>query len=149
MKRGKPVSALRKQSPIHLLEQNCKLMEGSQGEDPSGSVGKEPACHAGDTGEVGSTPGSGRALRNTWDIGWFLSWEDPLEEGITTHSRILYWRNPWTEEPGRLQFKGLQSRTWLSDWAHRQTCNVCHKHIFLKHLDKQWLNLKYLVKFIF
>ena len=40
-------------------------------------------------------------------------------------------------------------RTWLSNWARRQTYNVCHKHIFLKHLDKQWLNLKYLVKFIF
>ena len=29
--------------------------------------------------------------------------EDPLEEGMTTHSRILAWRIPWTEEPGGLQ----------------------------------------------
>ena len=32
-----------------------------------------------------------------------LSWEDPLEEGMATHSNILAWRIPWTEEPGRLQ----------------------------------------------
>ena len=32
----------------------------------------------------------------------FLSWEDPLqEEEMATHSRILAWRTPWTEEPGR------------------------------------------------
>ena len=30
-------------------------------------------------------------------------WEDPLQEGIATHSRILAWRIPWTEEPGGLQ----------------------------------------------
>ena len=28
---------------------------------------------------------------------WSLSWEDPLEEGLATHSRILAWRRPWTE----------------------------------------------------
>ena len=32
-----------------------------------------------------------------------LSQEDPLEEGMATHSRILVWRIPWTEEPGGLQ----------------------------------------------
>ena len=32
-----------------------------------------------------------------------LDWEDLLEEGLTTHSGILAWRIPWTEEPGRLQ----------------------------------------------
>ena len=32
-----------------------------------------------------------------------LGWEDPLEKGMTTHSSILAWRIPWTEEPGRLQ----------------------------------------------
>ena len=29
--------------------------------------------------------------------------EDPLEEGMATHSSVLAWRTPWTEEPGRLQ----------------------------------------------
>ena len=32
-----------------------------------------------------------------------LGWEDPLEEGIGTHSSILAWEIPWTKEPGRLQ----------------------------------------------
>ena len=29
-----------------------------------------------------------------------LGWEDPLEEGVATHSNILAWRTPWTEDPG-------------------------------------------------
>ena len=38
-----------------------------------------------------------------------LCWEDPLEKGMTTHTSILAWRIPWTEEPGWLQSMGLQS----------------------------------------
>ena len=37
-----------------------------------------------------------------------LGWEDPLEEGMATHSNILAWRIPWREEPGGLHSKGLQ-----------------------------------------
>ena len=37
-----------------------------------------------------------------------LGWEDPLEEGMATHSRILAGEIPWTEEPGRLLSMGLQ-----------------------------------------
>ena len=37
-----------------------------------------------------------------------LSWEDPLEKEMTTHSNILAWKIPWTEEPGGLQSMGLQ-----------------------------------------
>ena len=37
-----------------------------------------------------------------------LGWEDPLEEGMATHSSILAWRTPWTEEPSGLQSTGLQ-----------------------------------------
>ena len=37
-----------------------------------------------------------------------LSWEDPLERGMATHSSILAWRIPWTEEPGGLQSMGSQ-----------------------------------------
>ena len=37
-----------------------------------------------------------------------LSWEDPLEEEMATHSSILAWKIPWTEEPGRLQSMGSQ-----------------------------------------
>ena len=38
----------------------------------------------------------------------FLVWEDPLEEEMTTHSSILAWKIPQTEEPGGLQFMGSQ-----------------------------------------
>ena len=37
-----------------------------------------------------------------------LGWEDPLEKGMATHSSILAWRIPGTEEPDRLQYMGLQ-----------------------------------------
>jgi len=37
-----------------------------------------------------------------------LGQEDPLEEGMATHSSILAWRIPWTEDPGRLQSMGSQ-----------------------------------------
>ena len=36
-----------------------------------------------------------------------LGWEDRLEKEMATHSRILAWRTPWTEEPGGLQSAGL------------------------------------------
>ena len=37
-----------------------------------------------------------------------LGQEDPLKEGVATHSSILAWRIPWTEEPGKLRPIGLQ-----------------------------------------
>ena len=51
---------------------------------PAGSDGKESACNTGDQGLI---PGSGRAL----------------EKGMATHSSILVWRIPWTEEPSGLR----------------------------------------------
>ena len=47
-----------------------------------------------------------RAMWETWVRS--LGWEDPLEKGKATHSSILAWRIPWTEEPGRLQSMGSQ-----------------------------------------
>ena len=66
--------------------------------------GKESTCNAGDMGLI---PGSVRS--------W--GWEDPLEKDMATHSRILAWQMPWTEEPGGLQPMGLKSLTltWLSN----------------------------------
>ena len=52
---------------------------------PDGSVGKESACNAEDLGQ-----------------------EDPLEKGKATHSSILAWRIPWTEESAELQSMGSQ-----------------------------------------
>ena len=39
---------------------------------------------------------------------WSLDWEDPLEKEMATHSSILAWEIPWTEEPGGLQSVGSQ-----------------------------------------
>ena len=39
---------------------------------------------------------------------WFLGWEDPLEKEMATHSSIIAWRIPWTEEPGRWLSLGSQ-----------------------------------------
>ena len=46
------------------------------------------------------------AVQETWVQP--LGQEDPLEEGMATHSGILAWRVPWTEEPGELQCTGSQ-----------------------------------------
>ena len=51
-----------------------------------------PACNAGAAGDLGLIPGLGRSL----------------EEGMATHSSILAWEIPWTEEPGGLQSMGSQ-----------------------------------------
>ena len=45
---------------------------------------------------------------------WSLHWEDSLEEKMATHSSILAWRTPWTEEPCGLQSMGSQSQTLLN-----------------------------------
>ena len=45
-------------------------------------------------------------MQEMWDLS--LGWEDPLEEGMMTHSSILAWRISWTEEPGGLQSIGFQ-----------------------------------------
>ena len=44
-----------------------------------------------------------------------LGWENPLEKGIATHSSILAWRIPWTEEPGGLQ--SMKSQRVGHDWV--------------------------------
>ena len=49
-----------------------------------------------------------------------LGWENPLREHMATHSSILAWRIPWTEEPGGLQSLGLHRvRHDWSNWAHQ------------------------------
>ena len=46
-----------------------------------------------------------------------LGWEDPLEKEMAIHSSTTAWKIPWTEEPGRLQSMGSQSRTQLSNFT--------------------------------
>ena len=94
---------------------------------PGSSTGKESACNAGDPSSIpgwGRSPGEGRdyplqysgaslvaqtvknppVMRETCVRS--LGWEDPLEEGMATHSSILAWSIPWEEEPGGLQSIG-------------------------------------------
>ena len=49
-----------------------------------------------------------------------LGWEDPLDEGLTTHSSILVWRIPWAEEPGGLHSMGSQE----SDMTEQLTLSL-------------------------
>ena len=60
----------------------------------------------------------------------FLCWKDPLAEGMATHSSILAWRIPWTEEPGGIQSIGSQrvKHEW-SDLACMFRQQVCFKGI--------------------
>ena len=100
----------------NVFKKNKSCVYGSRG-FPDSSVGKESACNAGDPSLI---PGSGRslgegtgyplqdswaspvaqlaknlpAMQETWVRS--LGWEDPLEKGKATHSRILAWRIPWT-----------------------------------------------------
>ena len=53
---------------------------------------------------------------------WSLGWEDPLEKDMVTHSSILAWKIPWTEEPGRLQSVG--SQRVRHDWATNTFTNT-------------------------
>ena len=105
---------------------------------PGSSAGKEATCNAGDPG---STPGSGRypgegvgyplqysraslvaqmvknppAVRETWVQS--LGWEDPLEDGMATHSSILAWRIHMDRGAWRATVHGSQSQTRLSNWT--------------------------------
>ena len=57
-----------------------------------------------------------------------LSQEDPLEKEMATHSSILSWNIPWTEETGRLQSKGTQRvrHDWVtSTHAHEKLSIIC------------------------
>ena len=57
---------------------------------------------------------------------WSLGQEDPLEEGMATHSGIPAWRIPWTEEPDRLQSIGLQKV------GHAWSDRACmHMHVYI------------------
>ena len=69
---------------------------------PGRASGKEPAYQC--------------RRQETWIQSW--SQEDALEEGMATHSNILAWKLPWTEEPGGLQFihKVAKSWTWLKQF---------------------------------
>ena len=63
---------------------------------------------------------------------WSLYWDDPLEESMATHSSILAWRIPWTEEPGGLWSIGSQSvgLNW-SDLARMHVYHILSQYALL------------------
>ena len=73
-------------------------------------------------------------MQEIWETrAWSLGMEDPLEEERATHSSILAWRIPWTEEPGGLQYTGLQRV------GHNQS-DLAHVHAqLLKAFLIAWL----------
>ena len=88
---------------------------------------------------VKNPPANARDVRNTGTWIWFLVQEGCLEKGMATHSNILAWRIPWTEEPGGLQSIGLQSvgHDW-SNLAH-STC-LSWAYVILTELSFHWLS---------
>ena len=75
------------------------------------------------------------AVRETWVRS--LGRESPLEEGMATHSIILAWRIPWTEEPGGLQSMGSQELDLTCELSHHH-----HHHAFdCRHFKLSFLTL--------
>ena len=81
-------------------------------------------------------------MRETWVQS--LGWEDPLEKEMATHSSILAWKIPWTEEPGGLQSTGSQRvKTRLSDFTFRPIycplalCTVSTHHLTVEGDDSK------------
>ena len=134
---------------------------------PGNSAGKESTCNAGDPGLIpgrGRSPGEGigypfqyswvflvaqtvkkpLAVQETWV--WSLGWEDPLEEGVATHSSILAWRIPidqgaWqatvlevAKSQTQLATKHTDSWTGFpggtSDKEHTSQCRIGARHGF-------------------
>ena len=83
---------------LKKMQTNEKNIEFPQSYRPGGSDGKESAA--------------------MWETQvWSLGREDPLEEEMATHSSILSWGIPWTEEPGGLQSMGSQRvrHNWVTN----------------------------------
>ena len=106
---------------VNLLSSTAELSGCKKGL-PGGTGGKESACQC------------GRRKKH--------SLEDPLGEKVATHSSILAWRIPWTEEPGGLQPRGLQRVNHSGSdlaCAHKRACgsqslNSCHYTLYRKSL---------------
>ena len=91
------------------------------------------------------------AMQETWV--WFLGGDDPLEKEMATHSSILAWRTPWTEEPGWLQSIELrvvcdwitEHNTWREAWLRDQNTLVDCPQIWIVFsglwIETTWLSI--------
>ena len=98
---------------------------------PGGSVVENLPASTGAAGDESSIPG----------------WEDPLEEGLATHSSVLPWRILWTEKLSRLQSIGLQRVTQLSmHVSYTLSGNICN-NLFLKYFQHSMIY--YIIGFVY
>ena len=102
---------------VNLMLQMNTFVQGL----PGGASGKEPTCQC------------RRCKRHGFDP---LGREDPLEEGMATHSSIFAWRIPWTEEPNRL--KSIRLPRAGHDWS-----NWASTHAHSRKYYKQWHTNKF------
>ena len=72
-----------------------------------------------------------------------LGREDPLEKRVAIHSNIFAWRIPWTEEPGRLQFKVSQrvGNNWATNTTNMRVSSVVQKIIIYTKLSKYFFRI--------
>ena len=68
-----------------------------------------------------------------------LGQEDPLEEEMATHSNILAWKIPWTEEPGRLPVQGITKESETNEHTH-----ALH-NIFQNQKNKSKMQAKFII----
>ena len=78
------------------------------------------------------------AMREIWV--WSLGWEDTLEEFMATHSSILAWRLPWTEEPGGLHTVHGVAELDRTEWpSTAQSARKCESKTPNHSLHPEWL----------
>ena len=78
-------------------------------------------------------------MQETWVYS--LGQEDPLEKERATHSSILVWKIPWTEEPGKLQSIGSQSQTQLREPFDRGDAKAQElKYLACDDVTSEWQN---------
>ena len=88
---------------------------------PGGISGNEPAC---------------QCRRHKETRVQYLGQEDSLEEHMATHSSILAWRSPWTEQPGGLQSIGLQrvGHDWVTNTLFYIHTYICVLYIYTQYI---------------
>ena len=89
------------------------------------------------------------AKQDTWVRS--LGQENPLEKGMATHSSILAWKTPWTEEPGRLHSRGLQRvrQNWATKHIYPSFGQARNLDVNFKSLISLTLNVKPNTNFCF
>ena len=101
--------------------------------------------------EANDFPGSSDSLPTMWET-WVqsLGREGLLEKEMTTHSRILAWKIPWTEEPGRLQSMGLQrvGHNWATSLHNTMRNPKTDARPRKRHPWDSWENLKKVYKLV-